>query len=243
MKNYQLLFAVTGTFIALCLTGCNAGVNLSVPGAPVAEGNPITNGGQTATPTPIDPSTTPTPNPSATPTPAPGATPSPNAGKNRIFVSNALLSIAESPTEKYFNYICNREARRANVSGNFAVLAATSDRKFTDKHKVNGSIYQKFLGVETIVAQNIHDLFAGKNDSIFTTAAQFAINTTEENYVWTGQRNFEAPAAKQENCNNWSTKSGEAISGLVGAAGSDALAKAFQPCNTFAHIYCIETND
>jgi hypothetical protein len=241
MKN-QLAHAITGLFLTLTLTSCNGGINLTAPGREVISA-PDT--AEFPTPTPIP---SPTPNNSPTPTPSPTATPVPSpsptpVSKNRIFVLNATLKSINTQSAGFFNYACYRDAMRARIPGKFIALVATSDAEFTKKHKVNGYIYQKLLGVENRVADSIQDLFAGKNDSIYALANQLAINSSVKNYVWSGQRNFNQPASKNENCNDWTTNSGDAVVGLAGATGSDALANRTLSCNEFIHLYCVQVND
>ncbi len=247
----QFLITFTAILASIILSGCNTGVNLSVPPAPEAEGSGLETEDPASTPTPTPaptatpvPTPTPTPTPIPTPTPTPTPIPPPPGGKNRIFVSNALVKPLNCNSRKFYDQVCAREAKAAKVSGKFAALIATSDAPFAKKHAVNGLIYQKFLGVEMIVADDYESLVAGKNDSIFTTANQLGLNPTIKNYVWTGQRDFHQSASQDENCKDWSSnKSGEGIVGLAGFTGSDAIATRLLGCNNFAHLYCIETND
>lgn len=235
MKNYKFLFVLAGMLSFLFLTGCNAGVNLTVPGAVQVEDSPIIVD-------PADPTPTPVPDPSATPAPSPSPTPTPNE-KNRIFVLNATLKPINTQSAGFFNYACYREARRSRLPGKYVAVIATSDKAFTSKYKVSGVIYQKIYGVENRVADSIQDLFNGNNEAITALAWQLPIDTTNDQFVWTGQRNLNLPANTAENCNDWTGNTGESVMGLIGAKGSDATARQLQSCNTFSHLYCVQIDN
>lgn len=238
MKNSNIFAACASVFL-LSLTACNGGLNLTVPGTLTPEGAGVENGGTNPTPTP-NPSAT--PDPSATPNPSPSPSPTPNT-KNRIFVLNATLKPINTQSQGFFNYACYREAMRNRIKGKFVALVAASDKAFTSKYKVSGYIYQKLYNVENRVADSIQQLFNGNNESITALAWQWPIDTSYEQYVWTGQRNMNLPANTAENCNDWTGNTGESIMGLIGARGSDALSKKMQSCNVFSHLYCIQIDD
>lgn len=235
MKNYRLLFVLAGMLSFIFLSGCNGGVNLTVPGAVSAESSGLENGGS-------DPIPSPTPDPSATPSPTPNPSPNP-AGKNRIFVLNATLKPINTQSAGFFNYACYREARRSRLPGKYVALVATSEKAFTAKYRVTGKIYQKIYGVENRVAESIQDLFNGNNEAITALAWQLPIDTTNNQFAWTGQRNLNLPANTTENCNDWTGNSGESVMGLIGARGSDATAFKMQSCNEFSHLYCVQIDD
>lgn len=230
MEKNKLLFAIAGAACAWFLSGCNGGVNLSVPPAPTAEDSGYSSEDPA---NPNDPNT----NPSPTPTPGP-------TGRNRIFVSTAMVTgINTKKSGQYFDSICTSEAKKAKLTGTFAALVNTNKGTFGSGHKVKGAIYQKAYGIETMVADSYASLVAGKNDdSIFATADQRPIDNSYKNYAWTGQNNFAQPPNSDLNCGDWSIDQGYGIVGQVGARGSDALAIKTQPCNVIAHLYCIETN-
>ncbi len=217
MTKHQLSLNLICALFCMIITGCNGGVNLTIPGTQV-ESSPIVV---------------------TEPNPNPPTDPSQNL-KNRIFVSATMVRPINANSSQYFDNVCAREARRSNIKGTFVALTANSQSAFSEQHSVRGYIYQKFLGVESIVADSYQSLIAGRNDSIYTFANQLAINTTVINHVWTGQRNFDFPADVKENCNNWSDDEGNAIVGRAGRTGSDALSIKFEECEEFAHLYCIE---
>lgn len=227
MKSFNLFGFFAAVSFITTLSGCNGGMNLTVPSTPTAEGNPVI----------VDPNNPPTDS-TPTPTPNPGT-----SGKNRIFVSAALVTGINGKDGKYFDSICTKEAKSAKIIGNFAALVNTNLGTFGSTHKVNGTIYQKIAGIETRVADSFEHLIAGKNDdSIIATARQGTLDNSYKNYVWTGQNNFNQPPNADLNCNNWTTDHGYGIVGQAGARGSDALAIQTQTCNVTAHLYCIETN-
>ena len=221
MTKHQLSLNLICALFCMIITSCNGGVNLTIPGTQVDSSGISTN------------------DPGATPTPSSPNDPGSNP-KNRIFVSATMVRPINANSSQYFDNVCAREARRANIKGTFVALTANSESAFSEQHSVRGYIYQKFLGVESIVADSFQSLITGRNDSIYTFANQLAINTTVINNVWTGQRNFDYPADVKENCNNWSDDEGNAIVGRAGRTGSDALSIKFEECEEFAHLYCIE---
>lgn len=217
---------IAGMLSFIFLTGCNAGVNLTVPSTPTAESSGLENGGT---------------DPVATPTPS--ATPPTTIGKNRIFVSTKLVTAINAQDGNYFNLVCAQEAKKAKLSGKFVALIANGHEPFTKNNTVSGYIYQKSSGAEVRVADDIHHLIAGKNEAIDTNAFQQNVDNSYKNYAWTGQNNFNQPASPDLNCADWKTDQGYGIVGLVGARGSDALASRYQGCHITARLYCIEINN
>jgi hypothetical protein len=239
MKKFELGLIL---FSLIIFTGCNGGLNLTV-GKNGAEGAPITvDPGSDPTPAPsATPEPSPTPSPTPNPTPEPTPTPAPIQGlKSQIFVSKALANVSKPNSRVVFEQICQKEAKKANLSGKFTALVGLTDVKFTDQYQVPGTIYQKVGNEEIVVADSFQGLINGHNNAIYAAACGKRIDQSLFNLVWTGNLNFNEASRPDFNCNNWGTKKGKAIVGWMGATGEQALSLRYLNCGYYARVYCIE---